>query len=133
MKQLMTMPVNAKTTIQTLARARSTQASQKGMIQQAKMFYAATATGFEAELDQEMAKFRIAPAAGTYLRRFGVLPSQIKATGPRGHVLKGDVLQYIEANKLQARNLLVSPAETPAAKAQAVKKAAPPNNSQNSA
>ena len=47
-----------------------------------------------------MSKFKIAPAAGGYLRRFGVLPSQVKATGPKGHVLKQDVLTFAEDNKL---------------------------------
>ena len=59
-----------------------------------------------------MAKFKIAPAAGGYLRRYGVLPSQVVATGPRGHVLKGDVLKYVEDNKLQHRDLKSEPAAT---------------------
>lgn len=38
---------------------------------------------------------KVAPAAGTYLRRYGIMPNLIKATGPRGYILKGDVLDYI--------------------------------------
>ena len=79
-----------------------------GIVPQSKHFYSSKATGFEAELSQEMSKFKVAPAAGTYMRRFGVLPSQIKATGPKGHVLKSDVLQFIEDNKMPKRDLLVA-------------------------
>ena len=50
-----------------------------------------------------MTKIKVAPAAGGYLFRYGVLPSKVVATGPRGHVLKGDILKYIEENKLQQR------------------------------
>jgi len=79
-----------------------------------------------------LTKFKVAPAASGYLRRFGVLPSQVTATGPKGHVLKEDVFKYAEANKLQMRIITseapaVSKAPTPSpAPAKAVKKAAPP-------
>ena len=52
-----------------------------------------------------MTKFKVAPAAGGYLRRYGLLPSQITATGPRGHILKSDVLKYAEDNKIKAIDL----------------------------
>ena len=77
-----------------------------------KFHFGSASTGFEAELKTEMAKFKIAPAAGGYLLRYGVLPSQVVATGPRGHVLKGDVLKYVEDNKLQPRDLKSEPSAT---------------------
>ena len=43
---------------------------------------------------------KVAPAAGWWMRLYMVLPTEVKATGPRGHVTKGDVLGHIEANKL---------------------------------
>lgn len=44
---------------------------------------------------------KVSPAAVTYLRRFGVLPQHVKATGPRGHLSKGDVLAYVKKQNLQ--------------------------------
>lgn len=40
------------------------------------------------------------PAARLLMEAFGLMTKPIPATGPKGHLLKGDVLQYIEANKV---------------------------------
>ena len=73
-----------------------------------------------------MSKFKVAPAAGGYLRRFGVLPSQVTATGPKGHILKEDVFKYAEANKLQMKIITTEAPEASKAPAKVAKKAAPP-------
>jgi pyruvate/2-oxoglutarate dehydrogenase complex dihydrolipoamide acyltransferase (E2) component len=63
-------------------------------------------------------KYLVAPAAGWWMRTYQVLPSEVKATGPKGYILKGDVLEHIEKNKLQkGARISAAPAEpTPAAK-----------------
>jgi pyruvate/2-oxoglutarate dehydrogenase complex dihydrolipoamide acyltransferase (E2) component len=45
--------------------------------------------------------YRVAPAAGWWMRTYQVLPSEVKATGPKGFILKGDVLEYIEKNGIK--------------------------------
>ena len=37
--------------------------------------FGGAATGFDATLNAEMTKFKIAPAAGNWMRQYGVLPS----------------------------------------------------------
>ena len=61
------------------------------------------ASGFDATLAEEMSKLKVSPAAGWWMRSYGVLPSQIKATGPKGYFVKGDVLQYIQSKNLSLR------------------------------
>ena len=56
----------------------------------------ASSTGFDASLTAEMANFKVSPAAGWWLRSYGVLPSQVAATGPKGYIVKGDVLKVIK-------------------------------------
>ena len=34
------------------------------------------------------------------MRAYGVLPSEVTATGPKGFILKGDVLKIVRGNKL---------------------------------
>jgi hypothetical protein len=46
-------------------------------------------------------KYLVAPAAGWWMRTYHVLPSEVTATGPKGFILKGDVLAHIEKNKIQ--------------------------------
>jgi hypothetical protein len=58
--------------------------------------YSSAITSFDESFYKEMAQFRVSPAAGNYLRGFGILPSLVTATGPKGHILKGDVLAHIE-------------------------------------
>ena len=48
---------------------------------------------------------KVSPAALTYLRRYAVLPSHVKATGPHGHLTKGDVLAYAEKMNLKTIEL----------------------------
>lgn len=43
---------------------------------------------------------KVAPAAGAWMRAYMVLPTEVKATGPKGYITKTDVLSHIESNKL---------------------------------
>ena len=55
----------------------------------ARLFSASGAPGsYEAKFNEQAKSMKISPAAGIYLRGFGVLPSQITATGPKGHITK---------------------------------------------
>ena len=47
-------------------------------------------------IDAEISKFKVAPAAGWWMRSYGVLPSQLTASGPKGYIVKGDVLKHIK-------------------------------------
>lgn len=47
---------------------------------------------------------RVSPAAGTWLRRYGIMPNLVEASGPKGYILKGDVLEYISSNNSQKRD-----------------------------
>jgi hypothetical protein len=53
----------------------------------------------EAILDQAH-HMKVSPAAIPYLRRFAVYPKHVKATGPRKHLTKGDVLEYVKKMNL---------------------------------
>jgi hypothetical protein len=58
------------------------------------------------------------------MRAYQIMPAEIKATGPKGTMLKNDVLEYIKAKKLvkgQRAPITAAPAE----KATKVKKEAP--------
>lgn len=44
--------------------------------------------------------FKVAPAAGAWMRSHMILPSEVKATGPKGFIIKTDVLNHIDANNL---------------------------------
>jgi len=62
---------------------------------------------------------RVAPAAGAWMRAYMILPTEVKATGPKGYIIKTDVLEHIEANKLvkgkrQAPSAQPAPAKKPA-------------------
>ena len=37
------------------------------------------------------------------MRSYGVLPSKLTTTGPKGYLVKGDVLKYIKTNNLSLR------------------------------
>ena len=64
------------------------------------------------------------------MRTYMVMPSELKATGPKGFILKSDVLEHIEANKLEKgvrKEVAKSPvasAKKAASKPAAAKKAA---------
>jgi hypothetical protein len=45
-------------------------------------------------------KFNISPSAGWWLRTYMILPSEVKSTGPKGYILKGDVLAYIALHNI---------------------------------
>ena len=65
--------------------------------------FAAAASGFDASMAAEMTKFKVSPSAGWWLRSYGVLPSQVTASGPKDYIQKGDVLKYIKAHNLSLR------------------------------
>lgn len=52
------------------------------------------------------------PAARLLVEAFGLMKGTIPATGPKGHILKGDVLQFIGANKLTRPELKNAKKET---------------------
>lgn len=62
-----------------------------------------SATSFADKIHQEMLKFKVAPSTWFYFLNYSVLPSQVKATGPRGHLTKADVTNFIASNKLQKK------------------------------
>ena len=72
--------------------------------------FSANATGFDATLHSEMSMFKVSPAAGWWMRSYGVLPSQVPASGPKNYIQKGDVMKHIKAHNLSLR-----PQETTAA------------------
>jgi pyruvate/2-oxoglutarate dehydrogenase complex dihydrolipoamide acyltransferase (E2) component len=75
-----------------------------------RLFSASAVAGsFDSKFNEEAKTRKISPAAGIYLRGFGVLPSMITATGPKGHITKQDVTLYIETNKLQRRLIGTAP------------------------
>jgi len=43
-----------------------------------------------------LSKFRISPAASHWMRLFMILPNEVQATGPKGFISKGDVLDHIQ-------------------------------------
>ena len=64
---------------------------------------ASSNSGFDAAMAAELPKFKISPAAGWWLRSYGVLPSQVPASGPKGYILKGDVVKHVKTNSLSLR------------------------------
>lgn len=64
-------------------------------------------------------QYKVAPSAGFYMRTYRVMPSEVKASGPKGYIQKGDVLEFVEKNKLkkgQARAAAAKAEPSPAAK-----------------
>jgi len=43
----------------------------------------------------------VAPAAAFYMRTYRVLPSEVVATGPKGVIVRSDVLDFVEKHKLE--------------------------------
>lgn len=72
---------------------------------------------FFEELDKALhdGSLKVAPAAGWWMRTYMILPSEVKATGPKGYIVKEDVLAHIEKNKLQ-KGVRVGGAKPTAAK-----------------
>ena len=46
-------------------------------------------------------QYMVAPAAAFYMRTYRVLPSEVVATGPKGIIVRSDVLDYVEKHKLE--------------------------------
>ena len=44
--------------------------------------------------------YRVSPAAGWWMRAYMVLPTEVSASGPKGFIQKGDVVQHIDKNNL---------------------------------
>ena len=75
-----------------------------------RLFGGAAAPGsFDYKFNEEAKTRRISPAAGIYLRGFGVLPSMITATGPKGHITKQDIWLYVDKNNVQKRVIETAP------------------------
>jgi pyruvate/2-oxoglutarate dehydrogenase complex dihydrolipoamide acyltransferase (E2) component len=62
---------------------------------------AVPAHDFENEYHAQEKKFRITPSAGFYLKTYQVLPSEVKASGPKTYIQKGDVLSFVKAQNIQ--------------------------------
>ena len=65
----------------------------------------AAAIGTDAFLDEldhmlHGGSIKVSPAAGWWMRAYMVLPSEVKPTGPKGFILKSDVMEHIESNNL---------------------------------
>jgi hypothetical protein len=52
-----------------------------------------------------MKNIKVAPSTWFYFLNYGVLPSQVKATGPRGYLTKADLINFITGNKLSKRRV----------------------------
>jgi len=87
---------------------------------QASTNSAAGTPEFYEELDHILhsGDIKVAPAAGWYLRNYAILPSQVTASGPKGYITKGDVLEYIQANNLQQKQPVLAQPAAQAAPAQ---------------
>ena len=81
-------------------------------------------------------QYKVAPSAGFYMRTYRVLPNEVEASGPKGYIQKGDVLGFVEKNKLEKGRERGSPAKAaksgPEAK-QSERKPQPAANLQSSA
>ena len=68
-------------------------------------------------------KIKVSPAAGAWMRAYQILPTEVKATGPKGFILKGDVLNHIEMKSL-IKGKRMGPAQPAATTAAPAKSAA---------
>lgn len=94
---------------------------------------ASSTSSFFDEFDKIMhsGAFKISPSASWYMRTYCIMPSELKATGPKGFIIKSDVIEHIESKKL-VKGQRAGPA-APAApkaekKAESPKKAATPKS-----
>jgi len=71
-----------------------------------------SATSFADKIHHEMKNIKVAPSTWFYFLNYGVLPSQVKATGPRGYLTKADLINFITGNRLNKRK--IEDIETPA-------------------
>jgi pyruvate/2-oxoglutarate dehydrogenase complex dihydrolipoamide acyltransferase (E2) component len=44
---------------------------------------------------------KVSPSTWFYFLNYGIKPEAVTATGPKGHITKGDLLAYIRKNNLQ--------------------------------
>jgi len=51
---------------------------------------------FTSEYHKLEHSFRITPSAAYYLKTFQILPNEVKATGPKSYIQKGDVKKFIK-------------------------------------
>lgn len=45
-------------------------------------------------------KLKVSPAAGAWMRAYMVFPTEVKATGPKGFIVKEDVMSHVSNNQL---------------------------------
>lgn len=43
---------------------------------------------------------KVSPSSWYYFLNYGIKPAQVTGTGPRGHVTKEDLVNFIDKNKL---------------------------------
>jgi hypothetical protein len=55
---------------------------------------------FSAEYHKQESSFRITPSAAYYLKTYKILPSEVKPTGPKSYIQKGDVKGFISAKSI---------------------------------
>ena len=72
-----------------------------------------SATSFADKIHHEMKNMKVAPSTWFYFLNYGVLPSQVKATGPRGYLTKADLINFITGNKLVKRRIEDNDTHTP--------------------
>ena len=74
---------------------------------------------------------KISPSARWWMHLYSVAAKDVTATGPKGYILKGDVLAHVEKNNLKKGIKEVAAAEVATKPKKAVKtasKAADPND-----
>lgn len=74
-------------------------------------------------------EFLISPSAGWWLRTYMIMPNEVKSTGPKGYLIKGDVLKHIEVNKLEKGNRISNYHSKENTSKQSKKSLAPKGNS----
>ncbi len=94
---------------------KTTNGSQIGLVGWPMANFSSTtsATSFADKIHHEMKNLKVAPSAWFYFLNYGVLPSQVKATGPRGYLTKADLINFITGNKLTKRRVEDSETQNP--------------------
>ena len=65
----------------------------------------ATSTFSVQSLHEEMHARKVAPSTLFYFLNYRIMPSQVKSTGPRGHLTKEDVVTFIHDHKLSPQKI----------------------------
>ena len=55
-----------------------------------------SAVNFDEEYHKQESNYLIAPSAGWYLHSYKILPNEVKGSGPKNLIQKGDVLEFIK-------------------------------------